>query len=189
METPGTQNPSPIRPRFFPLTRNHDLRIDPMVPAKLLGALLLMSVPAVASERSPALAKDVGAPPAVVEAAAVEVLGLAPADAWFIAYTADLEHLTRHHLLTGLDDMDREISALVHGLPTVIDGPVVISAGGLPTNPASWQVTLAARTGQTPEELFGYLAGELVPAWNQSPLTRPLGEMQFFQVGAVGRLM
>jgi len=122
-------------------------------------------------------------PPAQVD----EVLALAPADASFIAYAAEAKTAFNHPVLAeGFPSVRSDLRPLFDSLAKTFDGAAMISLSGVPINPLTWQVTVAARIGIDREELFRRLTYEIVPAWNRSE-TAP-GHVQFWDDGKFGYL-
>ena len=94
-----------------------------------------------------------------------EVLALAPADASFIAYAAEAKTAFNHPVLAeGFPSVRSDLRPLFDSLAKTFDGAAMISLSGVPINPLTWQVTVAARIGIDREELFRRLTDEIVPA-------------------------
>lgn len=117
-----------------------------------------------------------------------EILKLAPADAWFIAYTANTEKTSKSPILERMTGGRRNLAGLV---PTIVEsfgGPAVLAISGTPGNPTSWQLTFAARTVLDQSRLFQRLGEDIVPAWNRSGVSAATGDMQFIDDGRRGYL-
>lgn len=117
-----------------------------------------------------------------------EILRLAPADAWFIAYTANTEKTSKSPIVEWMTGGRRNLAGFVVTAVQTFAGPAVLAISGTPDNPTSWRLTFAARTVLDQSQLFQGLSEDIVPAWNRSGLSAATGEVQFIDDGRRGYL-
>jgi len=133
---------------------------------------------------------DVASPaePLPDEVKRCEVLELAPADAWLIAYTAKGEQALRHPVIEQATGGRSGSSILARALAATFDGPTMVAVRGTPANPLSWRMVLAAKISLDQTAFFDRLGTSLVPAWNRSPLGQNGGKLGFTDDGERGYL-
>ena len=108
-----------------------------------------------------------------------EILGVAPADAWFVAYTANTERTSKSPILERMTGGRRDLAGFVRTVTETFDGPAILAISGTPDNPTSWQLTFAARTMLDQIQLFQRFSEDIVPAWNRSGTSAATGAVQF----------
>ena len=117
-----------------------------------------------------------------------EILGLAPADAWFIAYAANIEKTSKSPIFERMTGGRRNLAGFVATVMESFGGPAVLAISGTPDNPTSWRLTFAARTVIDQSRLFQRLSEDIVQAWNRSGMSTAIGNMQFIDDGRRGYL-
>lgn len=143
--------------------------------------LLVSSAAARADDTAPAVT------PAPAPVYVDEIMRLAPQDAALVLYTADIEGLLSHPILSETPAGLRSVAALLLSQKDAFGGPTMLAVSGVPVNPMSWRVTAAARVALTPDALFDLIETQIVPTWNRSESTP--GDMQFWREAAVGHLV
>jgi hypothetical protein len=154
------------------------------IPVSLWAAVLAAGVVISAS----AVAQQPDSYSTIEAAAEYEALALAPADAFFVGYTADLPKLLSNPSLSALTAELDDLDPLRRALGETFGGSAMIALSGMPALPPTWRISLVARTTVPSEALPGLLRDRLVPAWNTSPLSQLIGQLQSFQEGEVVRL-
>ncbi len=147
----------------------------------VLGAFALLWGLAAAQQPDQPIAVPTSADVAAASVQPEKILSLAPADAWFIAYTSDLEQSFKNPILKQAADSRGGVAAVLHTLTDTFHGPGMLAVSGTVDNPPSWRVTFAARTVLDRDVFFQRFAAEIVPAWNRSPVGATAGELQFVE--------
>ncbi|MGB2987267.1 MAG: DUF3352 domain-containing protein [Phycisphaerae bacterium] len=153
-----------------------------------IGAIWVLVGPATASEPPGKQAAALPTDPSPARRPYDEVLKLAPADAWFVAYTASAEKIFSQPLVRELAGARGHMPAFIKTLTETFGGPGVVAISGVPVNPMSWRVTVAARTALEPDQLFERITMKIVPAWNRASIGESVGRLQFVDDGQSGYL-
>ena len=189
MTTAFTDAPIPrTRVCESPILRQ-ETRMTPMNVRGCLGLVVVLAASTAVAQPSRAPLDRETTAETQAQTTHDEVLRLAPAGAWFIAHSTDFAGLAKYRFLTQFSEPESGLPIVAEALAGAIDGTAMISLSGMPINPLTWSVSLAARTSYTRDELFQYFTNTLVPAWNGSLMTRRLGKMQFLPVRGHGQIM
>ncbi len=153
-------------------------------PLGFLTVALLVAGPVLAWD--PVAEPTDPVPTASVSAPIDPLLGLAPSDALLVAYTADVGEYLAHPIVGELFGARGGARALFDKLRETFDDGAMLSFAGVPANPFSWRLGLAARVSVDRAEFYRRLATDIVPAWNR--FTRGASRVQFWEDGEYGHL-